>query len=84
MVVVVVVMVVVVGYRWWCSGGGGGGYIFCKGGSFNSCRNAIVKVVVVDVGLGCEGRRKKEDPHYHQTRIPPRNAGNSTNGVKIF
>ena len=50
-VVVVVLLVVVefVGYLWWRSGGSGGGDTHCKGDSCNSFRNAIGKVLVVEV-----------------------------------
>ena len=50
-VVVVVVLVVLVGYWRWCSGCSSGGDSLCSGGSCNSCRNDIVQVVVLGVGL---------------------------------
>ena len=47
--VLVVIVVVLIGYWWWPSGGGSGGEGFCKAGSYNSCKTAIVKLVVVVV-----------------------------------
>ena len=44
-----VVVVLVVVWYWWCwfhSVGGGCGMSLCKGGSFNSCRSAIVKCTI--------------------------------------
>ena len=41
------VAVVVVGYWLWHIAGSGGVDRFVRGGSYNSCRTAIVKVVVV-------------------------------------
>ena len=52
MVVGVVVMVVAVRWLWWWlwrSGDGCGDDSLCKSGSFNSCRIALVKVVVLMV-----------------------------------
>ena len=43
------VAVVVVGYLLWHIAGSGGVDRFVRGGSYNSCRTAIVKVVVVVV-----------------------------------
>ena len=45
-VVLVVVVVAVVGYWWWRSGSGCSGDTLCKGGSYNSCWNALMVVVV--------------------------------------